>query len=125
MLDGVDCGTLHQPATSRSRSIRVSDSLFQAASSTGETLTRSAAQQIEHWARIGQALERSGIDHESVRHLLMGQIENVDANAMWEDKRARQRRDREQLAAGLSRAEDMRLFTNSRAKGSVVLNGPY
>ena len=39
---------------------RIDEDLFAAAKSAGEVLSRSAAQQINHWARIGRELEASG-----------------------------------------------------------------
>jgi hypothetical protein len=39
---------------------RIDEDLFAAAKSAGELLSRSAAQQINHWARIGRELEASG-----------------------------------------------------------------
>jgi len=38
---------------------RIDEDLFAAAKSAGEVLSRSAAQQINHWARIGRELEAS------------------------------------------------------------------
>ena len=54
------CGDLPQatsPRLSMSKSFRVSDALFDAAQNAGTDMTRSTAQQVEHWARIGQTLE--------------------------------------------------------------------
>jgi hypothetical protein len=43
-----------------SNSIRISAELFERAQQQGEALSRSAAQQVEHWARLGAVLEQSG-----------------------------------------------------------------
>ena len=40
--------------------MRVEQDLFEAARSAGDANSRSAAQQINHWASIGRALEASG-----------------------------------------------------------------
>ena len=40
---------------------RIDDDLFAAAKATGAVLSRSAAQQVNHWARIGRQLEASGV----------------------------------------------------------------
>ena len=40
-----------------SKSIRLSDELFEDAKQTGEAMHRSPPQQIEHWAQIGRVLE--------------------------------------------------------------------
>lgn len=42
------------------KSIRISDGLYEIAASEAILMHRSLAQQIEHWAAIGQALEASG-----------------------------------------------------------------
>lgn len=42
------------------KSVRISDDLFSMASLEAKLMHRSIAQQIEHWASIGQALEASG-----------------------------------------------------------------
>src|SRR4051812_10400856 len=39
---------------------RIDDDLFEAAKATAATQSRSAAQQVNHWARIGRQLEASG-----------------------------------------------------------------
>ena len=43
-----------------SNSIRVSAALFEQAQRQGELMCRSTAQQVEHWARLGAALEAEG-----------------------------------------------------------------
>ena len=40
---------------------RIDDDLFAAAKATGAVLSRSAAQQVNHWARLGRQLEGSGV----------------------------------------------------------------
>ena len=42
------------------KSIRISDDLYEMASLEAKLMHRSLAQQIEHWAAIGQALEATG-----------------------------------------------------------------
>ena len=42
------------------KSIRISDDLYEMASTEAVLMHRSLAQQIEHWAAIGQAVEASG-----------------------------------------------------------------
>ena len=44
-----------------SNSIRVGAELFRLAQQQGALMSRSAAQQVEHWARIGAALEATGL----------------------------------------------------------------
>lgn len=39
------------------KSIRVSDALYNAAAAAGALMHRSLAQQVEHWATVGQGME--------------------------------------------------------------------
>lgn len=71
---GSDRATMWQSATPgalfMAQSIRISDELYRLAQSTGQALGRPIAQQMEHWARLGAALEASGISSTSAMHLL-------------------------------------------------------
>lgn len=42
-----------------SQSLRIDDALYQDAKKIGPTMSRTAAQQVTHWARIGRELEAS------------------------------------------------------------------
>ncbi|WP_298233508.1 hypothetical protein [uncultured Azohydromonas sp.] len=53
-----------------SQTIRIPDSLFALAQRESELMSRTVAQQLEHWARLGLALEASGVTASQVRHLL-------------------------------------------------------
>ncbi len=55
-IDFTCCGKSLQ-ARIMSKSIRLSDVLFEEAQQTGKTLHRTPPQQIEHWAQIGRVLE--------------------------------------------------------------------
>ncbi|RTQ32934.1 hypothetical protein EJP69_19740 [Variovorax gossypii] len=57
-------------SSTMAQSIRVSDELYSLAQSTGQALGRPIAQQMEHWARLGAALEAAGISAASAMHLL-------------------------------------------------------
>jgi hypothetical protein len=53
---------------------RINQELFEAARSAGERMSRSAAQQLDHWARLGRELERSpGITLDAIERVLAGQ----------------------------------------------------
>jgi hypothetical protein len=53
---------------------RVDGDLFQAAQQVARTQSRSAAQQIDHWARIGRELEASPrVTNRAVQSVLSGQ----------------------------------------------------
>src|SRR5680860_713082 len=54
--------------------MRVDGDLFEAAKSVGAVASRSAAQQISHWARIGRELEASpGTSPRDVQRVLAGE----------------------------------------------------
>ena len=53
-----------------SKSIRVSDALFEKAQASAEVHSRSIAQQVEHWARLGAALEASNPGARDIEKLL-------------------------------------------------------
>ena len=55
------------------QSIRVSDELCSLAQATGKALQRPIAQQMEHWARLGAALEAAGISSTAAMRLLRAQ----------------------------------------------------
>lgn len=53
---------------------RIDGDLFSAAKSAGEVQSRSAAQQLDHWARIGRELEASPmVTHDAINKVLAGQ----------------------------------------------------
>jgi hypothetical protein len=70
------------------------------AARAGEALTRSTAQQVEHWARIGQAVESAGLSVADLVGLLTGEWAALDESQAWEDKRRRQAHDLQEQAAG-------------------------
>lgn len=55
------------------KSIRISDELYELAAAQGRLMNRSLAQQFEHWASLGQALEQAGslvdVQQASLAHL--------------------------------------------------------
>lgn len=53
--------------------VRLSDDLYDVAAEAAATMSRSTAQQIAHWARLGKAVEESpGLSTAAVRELLAG-----------------------------------------------------
>ena len=63
---------------------RIDDDLFAAAKAAGAVLSRSAAQQVNHWARIGRQLEASGsISPRDIAAVLAGRqpYDSLDAAA--------------------------------------------
>jgi len=87
------------------RSIRVSDHLYCLAEATSRKVHRSLAQQIEHWAELGRALEAAGVTTAQVLDILGGNI------------RARERL---MLKLGLAEQEGMYLFPVSLAQQTKV-----
>ena len=65
-----------------SRSLRLSDALFDSATTAGKLLSRSAAQQVEHWARLGKAIEDRGLTVETAMALLKPEA-GVDVSRLW------------------------------------------
>jgi hypothetical protein len=58
---------------------RIDQALFDAARAAGEVHSRSAAQQLAHWARIGKELESSpGVTHGEIARVLAGQASYDD-----------------------------------------------
>lgn len=105
-----------------SSSLRVSDALFASAATAGKMLSRSTAQQVEHWARLGKALEAAGLSAEAAMQLFRT---TESADAMWTHKRALQQRDIALVKSGRAKQADMMLFTPAMARKAKVLNGPY
>jgi hypothetical protein len=53
---------------------RIDRALFEAAKAAGELQSRSAAQQLDHWARVGRELEASpAVTHDEIARVLVGQ----------------------------------------------------
>jgi hypothetical protein len=53
---------------------RIDQELFEAAKAAGELHSRSAAQQLDHWARVGRELEASpSVTHDEIARVLAGQ----------------------------------------------------
>lgn len=113
-----------------SNSIRVSVELFEQAQRQGEVLSRSAAQQLEHWARLGAALERSGLTVPQLMRLLQAGPEDAQAQTvpeaqLWAFKRAQQKRDIASIAAGRSTNESMSWFSGGRARRATAVDSPF
>ena len=80
---------------------RIDRELFEAARAAGETSSRSAAQQLNHWASIGRALEASGsLSHREIQRVLAGD-DSYDALAEREQAVVRAAWD-ERIAAGIA-----------------------
>src|SRR3977135_840279 len=90
------------------RSIRISDELFDLARDESGAMSRSIAQQLEHWAKIGAALEQADVTQEQVRRILGGDLRV---------------RERVFMKLGLLKQVDMYLIPPEKAR-SAVLKAP-
>jgi hypothetical protein len=62
---------------------RIDDDVFAAAKAAGAAMSRSASQQVNHWARIGRQLEASGsVSQRDVARVLAGTHSYDDLDAL-------------------------------------------
>jgi hypothetical protein len=87
------------------KSIRVSDRLYSLAEATSQQVHRSLAQQVEHWAELGRALEAAGVTTAQVIDILSGNLRT---------------RERLMLKLGLAEQESMYLFPVALAQQTKV-----
>lgn len=104
-----------------SNSLRVSAELFEQARSEGELLSRSTAQQLEHWARLGRQLEALGLTVADVKSLL---DERRGDEELWAYKRARQAQDMANMASGAVKQESLMWFSGGKARRMRIPNSP-
>jgi len=90
---------------SMAKSIRVSDALYEVADVTSKKVHRSLAQQIEHWAELGRAIEAAGVTTAQILEILAG------------DLRARER---VMLKLGLVSQESLYLIPTALARKTKV-----
>lgn len=89
---------------------RIDSELFDAARSAGEASSRSAAQQLNHWASIGRALEESAtLSHRDIERVLAGDG-SYDALAEREQAVVRAAWD-ERIATGIAGLDFEKEFT--------------
>lgn len=109
--------------------MRMDGDLFEAAKAVGAIASRSAAQQLSHWARIGRELEASpGTSQRDIQRALAGEAaydelgERAQAvvRALW-DEEMKGRRARLDLAAEFTQAG--RSWTEADEHGNAVVRG--
>ncbi len=114
----------------RTMPTRVDDELFEAARAAGEESSRSAAQQIGHWARIGRQLEAApATTLQAVNAVLAGRA-SYDAlpdaaqavvRGAWDEQIAAR-------LAGLDFERELRSadesWTEADADGHLIVRGP-
>jgi hypothetical protein len=93
--------------------IKLSDQFVGLARGEGKVMGRSIAGQVEHWARLGRAVERSpGFDYGRIRGALQAQASFDDLNA---DERAVALAELEDYLEDLPRDRDAPFFAKLRA----------
>jgi len=106
---------------------RIEMGLFEAAKQAGEVHSRSAAQQIDHWARIGRELEASpAVTHDQVARVLagtasydvLGETAQAVVRARWDEDIA-ERAAALDLGAELVAAGDS--WVEADAEGNLVV----
>ncbi|MEV8181785.1 hypothetical protein [Specibacter sp. NPDC078692] len=109
--------------------MRVDSDLFDAAKSVGAVASRSAAQQISHWARIGRELEAApNVGVRDIERVLagekpyddLGEHDQAIVRASW-DERVTERLASLDLAVEFTQAG--RSWTEADEQGSVVVRG--
>jgi hypothetical protein len=109
---------------------RFDSALFASARAAGGRANRSAAQQLAHWARLGQELEASGLSHRDIERVLAGQI-SYDAVGVREQAvvRTAWREEVEQDIAALDlrarfAADGRRRWSEADESGGVTVTRP-
>jgi hypothetical protein len=110
--------------------VRVDGDLFDAARVAGVALSRSAAQQISHWARIGREFEFSpGVSQRDIDRVLsgdgsydeLGEREQAVVRSAWTDRMT-------ELRAALDLADEFtaagRSWSEADHAGNVVIREP-
>lgn len=108
---------------------RIDGDLFEAAKAAGQVHSRSAAQQLDHWARIGRELEASpAVTHDAIERVLTGRAayDDVDdrtqavVRAEWDQEIAAR-------IAGLNLSERLRAsgvpWAEADGDGDLVVRG--
>ena len=110
-----------------SNSIRIGAELFEVARAEGVLMSRSAAQQVEHWARIGAALESCGLTVGQVAALLKASSADrrVGDADLWAFKRARQQADMDSGQAGRLTQDQLSWFSGGKTRNLKVIGLPY
>lgn len=108
---------------------RIDDELYASAKAAGEVMSRSAAQQIAHWARIGREIETGTSSHREIARVLAGTTsydglsshDQAVVRARWSERMTGLRESldlaEELTAAGVA-------YSELDAKGKVVHREP-
>lgn len=113
---------------SKTSPTRVDQDLFASAQVVGSIMSRSAAQQITHWARVGREVEASaGVSHRAIAEVLAARRpydelradEQAVVRAEWSERMEARRRG---LDLAQRFAEAGRSYVELNADGQVVLH---
>ena len=91
------------------KSIRISDDAYALAQQEAALMSRSIAQQLEHWARLGAALELAGVTQDQLRRILGGDLRT---------------RERVFMKLGLAGQDSMALVPRAAARSARVTMPP-
>ncbi|MGZ3238867.1 MAG: TA system antitoxin ParD family protein [Burkholderiaceae bacterium] len=104
------------------KSIRISDRLYESALADSELLHRSLAQQVEHWAEVGRALETTGLDVNAIKSLLGINQGTLEYGDFWmaQFKLPYQEATKEAVTSGRLAPESLRLVGQESATKAKV-----
>lgn len=98
--------------------IKLSDAIVTIARTEARVMGRSIAGQVEHWARLGRAVERApGFAYERVRLVLSAQAE---FDALTGDEQAVALGELEEYLENLPSDRDEAFFATLRARGAPI-----
>ncbi len=109
---------------------RLPDDLYDAAKSAAAVNSRSAAQQVAHWARIGRELESSsGVSQRDVERVLAGdgsydalsEREQAIVRAAWDERVAARRAALDYEATFIATGES---WSEADPDGNVIIRTP-
>ena len=110
---------------------RIDDELYASAKAVGPLMSRSAAQQIAHWARVGREIEASeSVSQRDIANVLSARL-NYDELNSYEQAivRAEWAQRMEARREGLDLAQEFaevgRSYVELDAKGRVVQRDPH
>jgi hypothetical protein len=106
--------------------IRVSRSVFEEAKREAQAMSRSVAGQLEHWARLGQAVEALGMSPNDVKLLLYQRMAAVDPLRQpvrpgdpRQEKRIRQKLEQSAQKSGLLAPSRVSPFAGARISARI------
>jgi len=109
------------------QSIRISDQFYDLADAARGVSGRSLAQQLEYWARLGAALDASGVTTEQVMQMLGGDIDlktrmiamlchTPDSSDVGAQIAQRHRQDEADVRAGVRSAQSLAVIPRALVK---------